>query len=394
MLVVTEFALSLVLMIAAGLLLRSFWDVFNVGLGFNPQNVMAVRTRLPVPNDPKADIYRTAAQEAVLVREMLRRGRTLPGVEEAAVGSIDSVPLNHRRNLNQVIFEGRDLRGSDPTLVEASTVSPEYFHLLGIPLVHGRLFTDQDNENAPQVAIVNDAFARTWWPNDNPVGKRVKLSGLVQPLPGLLWLVSSPMRALNRSRKRMFRRFTNACFKERMMNLFSSCAGGWTPPQFLKKCACRCSRSTPNFLSLGDDSARRGVGVSLAKAILDGNGSAVRLDCIVACGPWNLWNHFVSGQRAHPRNWHSPRAGSNKDEDSGNDSAPGIGACHCRRRGGIGRRIDCVALDGRFALRRNSHRSSDVIGVTLVLTAAALAASYIPAMRAMRVDPLMALRYE
>ncbi len=87
-LVVTEFALSLVLMIAAGLLLRSFWDVFNVGLGFNPQNVMTVRTRLPVPNDPKTDIYGTAAQEAVLVREMLRRGRTLPGVEEAAVGSI------------------------------------------------------------------------------------------------------------------------------------------------------------------------------------------------------------------------------------------------------------------------------------------------------------------
>ena len=177
-LVVTEFALSLVLMIAAGLLLRSFWDVFTVRLGFNPQNAMAVRTRLPLPNDPKTDIYGTAAQEAVLVREMLRRARTLPGVEETAVGSIESVPLNHDRNLNRLIIEGRDLRGIDPPLVEASTVSPGYFHLLGIPLLHGRLFTDQDNENAPQVAIVNDALARAWWPNDNPVGKHVKLSGL------------------------------------------------------------------------------------------------------------------------------------------------------------------------------------------------------------------------
>ena len=62
--------------------------MFTLGLGFNPQNVMAVRTGPPVPNDPKADIYPTAAQEAVLVREMLRRGRTPPGVEEAAVGNI------------------------------------------------------------------------------------------------------------------------------------------------------------------------------------------------------------------------------------------------------------------------------------------------------------------
>ena len=78
-LVVTEFALSLVLMIAAGLLLRSFGDLLNVRLGFNPQNVMAVRMWLPIPNDPETDIYRTPAQEAPLIRELLRRGRTLPG---------------------------------------------------------------------------------------------------------------------------------------------------------------------------------------------------------------------------------------------------------------------------------------------------------------------------
>ena len=72
-LVVTEFALSLVLMIAAGLLLRSFWDLFSVQLGFNPQNVMAVRLWLPMPNDPKTDIYGTPAQEATFIREVARR---------------------------------------------------------------------------------------------------------------------------------------------------------------------------------------------------------------------------------------------------------------------------------------------------------------------------------
>jgi putative ABC transport system permease protein len=77
-LVVTEFALSLVLMVAAGLLLRSFWDLFKVRLGFNPQHVMAVRVWLPVPNDPETDIYRTPAQEAPFLLELLHRGVALP----------------------------------------------------------------------------------------------------------------------------------------------------------------------------------------------------------------------------------------------------------------------------------------------------------------------------
>ncbi len=82
-LVVAEFALSLVLMIAAGLLLRSFWDLYKVPLGFDPQHVMAVRTWLPVPNDPATDIYGSAAQEAPFLRELLRRDGALPGVKEA-----------------------------------------------------------------------------------------------------------------------------------------------------------------------------------------------------------------------------------------------------------------------------------------------------------------------
>ncbi len=72
-LVVTEFALSLVLLIAAGLLLRSFWDLFQVRLGFNPENVMAVQLWLPVPNDPTTDIYRTTDQEAQFTRAVLLR---------------------------------------------------------------------------------------------------------------------------------------------------------------------------------------------------------------------------------------------------------------------------------------------------------------------------------
>jgi len=176
LLVVVEFALSLVLMIAAGLLLRSFYDLFKVQLGFNPQNVMAVRTWLPVPNDPTTDIYGTAAQEAPFIRELVRRSAALPGVMEVAVGSLAAVPLNHTRNQGRLILEDRDGRGSDFPLVNESSVTPEYFHLVGIPLLRGRLFTNQDNENMPPVAVVNQAFVRSWFPNQDPLGKRFKLS--------------------------------------------------------------------------------------------------------------------------------------------------------------------------------------------------------------------------
>jgi predicted permease len=177
-LVIGELALSLVLMIAAGLLLRSFWDLFKVPPGFNPSRVMAIETWLPVPNDPKTDIYSTATQEAVMLREVLRRNRTLPGVEETAVGDRAALPLGHGQNdLNMfpLIREGHADQSSQPPLIDTSFVSPEYFHLLGMTLVRGRLFVDQDLEDTPSIAVINQAAARTYWPNQDPVGKRVRL---------------------------------------------------------------------------------------------------------------------------------------------------------------------------------------------------------------------------
>jgi predicted permease len=175
-LVISELALSLVLMVAAGLLLRSFWDLFKVQPGFNPARVMAIQTWLPGPNDPAADIYRTATQESVLLREILRRSRSLPGVEEAAVGDGAALPLGHSHiSPLPLIREGLETKANQAPVIGGSIVSPEYFHLLGIPLLRGRLFNDQDLEDTPQVAVINQAAARTYWPGQDPLSKRVRL---------------------------------------------------------------------------------------------------------------------------------------------------------------------------------------------------------------------------
>src|SRR6267378_794925 len=188
-LVITEFALSLVLMIAAGLLLRSFWDLLNVQLGFSPQSVMSVRTRMPSPNDPNVDRYATASQEAPFVRELIRRCAMLPGVEEVAIGDTGSIPLDESlRDLKLIsegqfllTVEGRNVWGDRSTVVERSSVSPDYFHLLGMPLMRGRLFSELDNDNTAPVAVINQAMAQTYWPNDDPLGKRFKAAKAGSP---------------------------------------------------------------------------------------------------------------------------------------------------------------------------------------------------------------------
>ncbi len=179
-LVVAEFALSLVLMITASLLLRSFWDLVNVRLGFNPESVLTVKTRLPYPNDPKTDLYATASQQAQFVREILQRNRKLPGVEEAAVGDLGAIPLGHDRD-NQnppvpLILEGHETAANQSPLVDASIVTPGYFHLLGITLRRGRLLNDFDNDKAPGAVVINETMAETYWPNEDPLGKHLKLS--------------------------------------------------------------------------------------------------------------------------------------------------------------------------------------------------------------------------
>jgi predicted permease len=175
-LVISELALSLVLMVAAGLLLRSFWDLFQVQPGFNPDRVMAIQTWLPGPNDPTMDPYQTATQESVLLHEILRRSRTLPGVEEAAIGDEAALPLGHSHPTRlPLIREGIETMDNQAPVIDSPIVSPEYFHLLSMPLERGRLFSDQDLENTPQVAVINQAAARTYWPNQDPLGKRVRL---------------------------------------------------------------------------------------------------------------------------------------------------------------------------------------------------------------------------
>jgi putative ABC transport system permease protein len=167
-LVVAEVALTLVLLVTAGLLVNSFVRLQRVDPGFAVDQVTLVGSVLPKAKYPD-DRRRVAFYEAVL--ENLA-GRS--GVPSAAV--VFPSPLNRSQASSTFVVEGRDASRSDKPFASFASISPNYFRTIGIPLVSGRAFTPRDRAPLPPVVIVNSALARRYWPNEDPLGKRIRLS--------------------------------------------------------------------------------------------------------------------------------------------------------------------------------------------------------------------------
>jgi predicted permease len=187
-LVVTEFALALVLLVGAALLVRSFWRLQQVDFGFNPRQVLTARLWLPQPNDPSAGRYsnRTTGHAARVAayEEMLRRARTLPGVTAAA--AVGVLPFDGARATTTFTPEGAE--SDDRTRVATTQVtvaSSGYIELMEMRMLRGRTFADQDDANGQLVVIVSDSLARSTWPGQDPVGKRLHQGGPQAKAPWL-----------------------------------------------------------------------------------------------------------------------------------------------------------------------------------------------------------------
>ncbi|HEY7058335.1 MAG TPA: ABC transporter permease [Vicinamibacterales bacterium] len=181
-LVVAEFSLALVLLVGAALLVRSLWRLQHVELGFNPDNVLTARLWLPQPNDPKQGKYFTHAARIALYDEVLRRARALPGVSGAAAAQ--ALPFDGSRNTATLTIEGHELDAAARVpAVQTNIASAGYFELIGVRLLRGRTFTEQDTDRAPLVAIVTDAMARRYWPDEDPIGRRVHFGGAQSKSP-------------------------------------------------------------------------------------------------------------------------------------------------------------------------------------------------------------------
>jgi putative ABC transport system permease protein len=169
LLVVSEIALAMVLLVGAGLMLKSLLQLTQVSLGFEPGNVLTLHISLPQSK------YAEASRQAAFGQEMLDRLGSLPGVQ--SVGTVSPLPLAGGDSANEFFIEGRELPATNQGLItNFHRCSPDYFLTMKVPLLKGRFFDERDTAQSQNVIIINDTLARRFWADVDPLGKRVRFS--------------------------------------------------------------------------------------------------------------------------------------------------------------------------------------------------------------------------
>jgi predicted permease len=175
LLIVSELALAVVLMVGAGLLLRTFWGLLQENPGFNPSRVVTASFWLANPNDPKTDAYGDFSKRTSFIRDLIRRVATIPGIDRAAMTS--DLPGARPAITAALVIEDRATDSSQGLTAEVIRVSPDYFMLMQSPLIRGRFFLESDESGKQDVAIIDETTARRYWSGIDPVGRRLRLGG-------------------------------------------------------------------------------------------------------------------------------------------------------------------------------------------------------------------------
>jgi putative ABC transport system permease protein len=168
LLVISEVALALLLSIGAGLMVRSFLSVQSISPGFDPEHVLSLRITLPISK------YSAEHQRVSFFQEFLEQVKTLPGVQSA--GAVNDLPLAGPGSSTSFSIKGRPREGQNP-LTEYRIITPDYFRAMNIPLLSGRTFNEMDDEKHQGVIIINETMSRHFFPNQNPIGNHLALSG-------------------------------------------------------------------------------------------------------------------------------------------------------------------------------------------------------------------------
>jgi putative ABC transport system permease protein len=382
--VVSQLALSLILLIGAALLLQSFRNLLSVDPGFQPENVLMGQMSLP------GSRYTTSAQVTSFSHQLLDRVRSLPGVQAAEMSQV--VPFSGDSLGATFMVEGHESTPNEPTrAAQLRDATPGYFAAMGMPILKGRSFQATDTESSPPVAIVDEKLTRMQWPNEDPLGKRIRIGG--SPWMTIVGVVSS---IKNRNLD-----------EETIPYVYRPDA------QFVRLARTLVLRTTSDPTAL-IPAVRQQV-ASLDPELALYKVSTIEEGMARSLGAQRLINLLLAGFAATALllaligiyGVMSLNVGSRTSE-FGIRMALGAQRGHVQRMVvSQGMRLTIVGvalgLGGAFGLTRLLEsmlfgvKANDPLifaGAAIVLSLAALAACYIPARRATKVDPLAALRHD
>jgi putative ABC transport system permease protein len=384
-LVVAEIALSVVLLIGAGLMIRSFKKLTHVNPGFSTNNVLAIDLTLPASKYSGPDAQRRFIDSA------LQEISAAPGVITAAATHV--LPFNGNYVLG-VLFEGKPpAKPSDVPSANYYAVSPEYFRAMGIQVKRGRIFTKQDSEGAPHVAVVNESFAARFFPNEEAIGKRIHITNGPETWREIVGIVGDTKHdGLNSKTKiQMYEPLAQHPFL--FMTFVVKSSG--SPMALSRSVEARIQNVDPEqpvtMMRTLQEIVDRSIGEERMMATLLSVFAGIAL-LMAATGLYGVMAYSVT----------------QRTREIGVRMALGAEQARVLRlvvRQGMA--LTClgliIGLAGAFALTRfmesalyntNTTDAPTFGGISAILAGISLLACYIPARRASRVDPVVALRHE
>jgi predicted permease len=383
-LVVAEMALALILMTGAGLMLKSFARVLDVDPGFNADKVLTVQIGLP-PS------YSQPAQRLTFYQQLFARLEALPGVE--AAGGATRLPLREGVS-TKLEIEGRPVAAGERPEVEFRRASLSYFRAMGVPLRQGRTFTEQDGPDAQPVVVINEAGARRFWPGEDAVGKRVRFLGTVQePWSTVIGVIGNIKHfgLDTEPRPEVYITFAQGPPVTPLLAIRTS-----VDPSSLIAAVRRELRSLePKLVMYNFAPMTELVTDSLTErrfnTMLIGVFAVLAL-ALAAVGVYGVMSYLVR-QRTHEIGIRMALGA-----ERGDILRLVVGHGMVLVLAGVG-----IGLVGAFGLTRimsgllfgvSATDPTTFVGGSVVLALVALLASYLPARRATKVDPMVALRYE
>ena len=382
--VVSQVAVSLLLLVTAGLFLRTLYSAHDIDPGFQPDDLYVV------PMQPTLNGY-DAAREKALDEQLASRMASRPGVESVAFTSI--VPLGLGAMNTTLTYEGEAATTVPTHESSVSFVSPNYFRTLGMQLVMGRDFTVSDREGAPQVAIVNQAMAEKFWPGENPIGKHISLESPRGPFLEIVGIArNGKYESINEEQKLSLYR---PVAQEPQSNLTMLIRMRPESPSPLADARQMIRSIDPNLAVMESMPMREMTSIALLPqrmaAVITGIFGLLGLT-LAAVGIYGLVAYSVA-QRTREIGIRAALGAERRDL-----------MMMIIRQGFIPIGIGVgIGLAGSIALTRlleslligiSPSDPVTLLGVSLLLTSIALLACYIPARRATRIDPMNALRYE